>query len=172
MQNPSLKYSLFGAVSIIFVFLSAYLVQKTYFLHPVVQWGSLIIYLFFMDLASRKDCAANGYERDFREMTRTPFTVFLLINLGYWLFYYGIHLYDPQLTVMELDGQIAMLQAQIQAGTGDPVTANDIRQQLIELEKIKQHPVTPLGPILTRMAVGALGGFGLAAGITAIRRMA
>jgi hypothetical protein len=43
---------------------------------------------------------------------------------------------------MELDANIQMLQAQIQAGTGDPVEANNLRLQIADLEKIKAAPTT------------------------------
>jgi hypothetical protein len=171
MQTTLYKYSIAGAAVVIAFYLGIYSYNKAEFLSPWVQWSPMVVYLVCMYLASGADCARFGVERDFREMVRAPFIVFLLINLGYWLFYYGLHLYDSSLTVMELDGQIQMLQQQIQAGTGDPTTANDMRQQLVELEKMKQHPVTPLGPILFRMALGSLGGFALAAGITGFRKM-
>lgn len=170
MKNPGIRYGLLGAAAVVFFFALLYYTKKEHFLNPWLQWGSLLIYLVFMFRAAKEDCAANGANRDFREIVRTPFVVFLLINLGYWLFFYTIHLADHSLIVMELDKGILLLQQQIQAGTGDPVKANDMRIQIAELEKLKANPAQPLGPVLAQMAQGALGGFALAAGIAAILR--
>ena len=55
-------------------------------------------------------------------------------------------------------------------GTGDTEQANRIREGLLELEKALENPVQPLGPIMTRMAIGALGGFARSAAIAALLR--
>lgn len=171
MKNPAIKYGLLGAVTIIFYFALLYISNKEHFLSPLLQWGSMAMYLFFMYKAAQEDCAEHGTDRDFREILRTPFTVFLLINLGYWLFYYGLHLADPGLIQIEMGVELSGLKEQLAAGLGDPEQANRFRERILELEKTIQTPgVQPLGPIITRMFIGALGGFGIAAGIAAIFR--
>ena len=171
MKNPALKYGLFGAAVVIFYFTLLYVSKKEHFLSPLLQWGSMVIYLFFMYRAAQEDCAQNGTARDFREILRTPFIVFLLINLGYWLFFYGLHLADPGLIQTEMGIELASLKAQLSAGLGDPEQANRFRERIQELEKTIQNPGTqPLGPIITRMFIGALGGFALSAGIASYLR--
>ena len=101
-------------------------------------------------------------------MLRTPFVVFLLINLMYWLFYYSLHLADPELLKMETALQVGHLKSQLDAGLGDPQEANKIREQIQYLEKDGMS--LPLGPVLLQMCLGAIGGFALAAGITALIR--
>ena len=54
------------------------------------------------------------------------------------------------------------------AGLGDPQEANKIREQIQYLEKDGMS--LPLGPVLLQMCLGAIGGFALAAGITALVR--
>ena len=171
MKNPALKYGLLGAIAIVFYFSLLYISKKEHFLSPLLQWGSMVMYLFFMYKAAQEDCAEKGTSRDFREILRTPFTVFLLINLGYWLFYYGLHLADPSLIQTEMGIELSGLKAQLSAGLGDPEQANRYRERMQELETAIQNPgVQPLGPIITRMFMGALCGFGLAAGIAAVLR--
>lgn len=171
MKNPALKYGLFGAVVVIFYFTLLYISKKEHFLSPLLQWGSMVIYLFFMYRAAQEDCAEKGISRDFRDILRVPFIVFLLINLGYWLFYYGLHLADPGLMQLEMGMELTGLKAQLSAGLGDPEQANRFRERIQELENAIQNPgVQPLGPIITRMFIGALGGFALAAGIAALLR--
>lgn len=171
MKNPALKYGLLGAVVVIFYFALLYISKKEHFLSPLLQWGSMIIYLFFMYRAAQEDCAEKGTNRDFRDILRVPFTVFLLINLGYWLFYYGLHLADPGLLQIEMGMELAGLKSQLSAGLGDPEQANRFRERILELERTMQNPgVQPLGPVITRMFIGALGGFGIAAGIAVVMR--
>ena len=172
MQAPSVRLGILGGIAVVFYFAILYFSNKALFLNPGLQWSALVIYLVFMYQAAVADCKLHGAERDFRELVRTPFLVFLLINFAYYLFFYALHLADKSLIVMELDANIQMLQAQIQAGTGDPVEANNLRLQIADLEKIKAAPNQPLGPVLMQMAQGAIGGFGLAAVIAAILRRA
>jgi hypothetical protein len=169
MKNISLKYGLFGALAVFVYFYIIYTVNKELFLNPVAQWSSMVIYIALMLKASLDDVASHGSNRDFREIVRTPFTVFILINLGYWMFYYGLHLADPELLSMELSQQLAFLKKQLTNGTGDPEQAAKIREQIQSLESTKDLK-QPLGPVLLQMAIGALGGFALSAGIASAMR--
>lgn len=166
MKNTSLKYGFLGGAAVAFYFLLAYFAGKQHFMNPAVQWASMLLYLAMMFKAAQDDCAQNGTARDFREMTRTPFAVFLLINLVYWLLFYGLHLADPALVQMENALNLARLREELAAGPGDPEQANQLREQIQFLEK-ETAPVVPLGPVLLRMCMGAIGGFALAGGIAA-----
>ncbi len=170
MKNTGLKNGLLGGAVVVLYFALLYTMDPATFLNPWLQWASLGLYLLFMYRAAKTDCAENGTKRDFREMLRTPFVVFIIINLFYWLFYYGLHLIDPELLRMELIAEKTMYQTQIDQGVGDPQQANQLRERIVEVEKALQNPVQPLGPVITRMAMGAMGGFALAAGIAALLR--
>jgi hypothetical protein len=171
ISHPGVKYGLLGGAVVVFYFLILFIIGPKLFLSPLLQWGSIGFYLVFMWQASRKDIEQNGSSRDFRELLRIPFVAFLLINLCYWLFYYALHLFDPGLNQIEMGMEMEHIKSQIAQGVGDPQIANNLRERMSELEKSMQNPVAmPLGPVLTRMCVGALGGFGLAAGVAAITR--
>jgi len=166
MKNPSTRYGLLGAAAVIFYFLLLYVAKKELFLNPWFQWASMGIYVLFMWRTMRDDAAAHGTARDFREMVRAPFVTFLIINLGYWLFYYGLHLYDPSLLYAEMLLEKNNLEAQLTAGAGDPQQANQLRERVQELQHLLQTGVSQsLAPIVTRMGMGAIGGFMLAAGV-------
>ncbi len=166
MKNPSIRYGLLGALAVMFYFLLLYVAKKEQFINPWLQWASMGIYVLFMARAAREDRTQHGTNRDFREMVRTPFVTFLLINLGYWLFYYGLHLADPSMLYAEMLLEKTALEAQLNAGAGDPQQANQLRERVQELQHLLQTGVTQsLGPILTRMCMGALGGFALSAGV-------
>lgn len=170
MKNNILQNGVLGGVVVVFYFALLYSVGKETFLNPWLQWASMIFYLTFMYRAAKADCDLNGKSRDFRQILRTPFAVFILINLFYWMFYYGLHLYDLDLVRMELLAEKQTYQSMLDAGVGDPQQANQIREGLMELDKALENPVQPLGPVITRMAMGALGGFVLSAGIAATLR--
>ncbi|HNL37501.1 MAG: hypothetical protein U0U46_04010 [Saprospiraceae bacterium] len=169
MKNIGVRYGLLAAAAVVFYFAILYFVKKELFLHTGLQWASMFLYLAFMYKACLDDCAAHGTNRDFRAIVRIPFIVFLLANLGYWLFFYGIHLADKSLIVMELERKVGILQAQMNEVT-DPVTRNDLIKQINEFKAYMNSPVQPLGPILAQMAQGAIGGFVLAAGVAWVIR--
>jgi hypothetical protein len=170
-MTPGIRNGFLGGVVVIFYFALLSFAKQDFFLSPLFQWGSLGFYLFFMARASMEDCAINGTARDFREVIRTPFVTFLLINLCYWLFYYGLHLFDPSLLQAELKLELDTLKSQLTAGLGDPEQANKFRERIQALEKELLAPKPqPLGPVMMRMCVGAVGGFGLAVGVAALVR--
>lgn len=171
MKNIGVRNGLLGGVVVVMFFALVYTAKKEAFLNTWVQWGSMAFYLLFMYRAAREDCALSGTNRDFREILRAPFVVFILINLFYWLFYYGLHLADTELLRMELLAERQLYEDQLRAGPGDPQQANQLRERIIEVEKALANPVQPLGPVITRMAMGALGGFALSAGIAAMLRL-
>lgn len=170
-MTPGIRYGFWGGIVVIFYFLILYFAKQNLFLSPLLQWGSMVFYLFFMWQACKEDCDVNGTERDFRDIIRTPFMAFLLINLCYWLFYYGLHLYDPSLLQTEMGLELDMLKKQLAEGLGDPEQSNKFRERIQEIERVLQSPQhQPLGPVMMRMSVGAIGGFGLAAGVAALVR--
>ena len=171
MKNIGVRYGLLGGVAVVFYFALLYFSRKELFLHPGLQWASLLIYLLCMYRAARKDVALHSSQRDFRTVIRTPFIVFLLINIAYWLFYYALHLADPALLQMETALDLAFKKQQLTAGLGDPQQANQLREQIMALEREASQPqIQPVGPIVFRLAIGSIGGFLLAAGVVALVR--
>jgi Protein of unknown function (DUF4199) len=169
-QTP-LFYGIIGGVVVVLFFMGCYAADKTFFLNPALQWGALLFYIVFMYLAARADEAANEPGRDFRVRVRAPFLAFLYINLTYWLFYYGLHLYDPALIQLELTQTVDYLRKSLENGLGDPEQANKMRAQIVELEQAIAKPSPqPLGPVVVQMLQGAIGGFVLAAGVTLLTK--
>ncbi len=170
MKNHILKNGLLGGLVVVLYFVLLYSIGRTVFLNVMLQWLSLALYFVFQYRAARADDALYGGEREFRHQVRAPFAVFILINLAYWLFYYGLHLADPELVRLELLAQKENIEAQLHRGVGDPQWASQLRQGLTEIDKALEDPVQPLGPVLMRFGVGAVGGFVLAALIVWMRR--
>lgn len=170
MKNIGVRHGLLGGVVVVLFFALVYTAKKEAMLNPWLWWGSMVFYVLFMYRAAKEDCAQLGTKRDFREILRTPFITFIVINLLFWLFYYGLHLSDTELLSMKLLKEIKEYESQLATGTGDPQQSNQMREYIVELKKALDHPVQPLGPIITKMFLGALGGFALSAGIAAFLR--
>lgn len=168
MKNPGVRYGLLGGITVVFYFTILYFVSKELFLNTWLYWGSTAIYLVFMWQAAGEDCGEKGIVRDFREILRIPFIVFLLINLFFWLFWYTLHLADPELLKMEAAMKMDYMQKQLAGGPGDPQQANQLRDQIQVLEKEGLN--LTMGVVFVQMGFGALGGFLLAAGIAALKR--
>lgn len=168
MKNIGVRYGLLGGVAVVFYFAILYFAKKELTLNPWLYWASMAIYLLFMWRAAQEDCAERGTNRDFREVLRTPFIVFLLTNLLFWLFWYTLHLADPDLLRMEAAKELDFWKQQLATGTGDPQQNNQIREQIQQLEKAE--PKLGIGDVFLQMGFGTLGGFGLSAGIAAILR--
>lgn len=98
LSNPGIRFGLLGGASVVVFFLVVFTARPDLFHHLGLQYGSLAIYLLFMYQASKADIQHLGAARDFRELVRSPFVTFLVINLCYWVFYYALHLFDPELT--------------------------------------------------------------------------
>lgn len=158
--SASLRFGLIGGIAVAAFYGAVYAIDKALFIHPAVQWGGVVIYVAFMYAAGRADVAQHGASRDFRELTRPPFVVFILINLAFWLLSYSLHLADPDLLRMEADVQIAHYEAKLREGL-DPQEANKLREQIRFLRR--EGMSLPLGHVFLRMAYGAIGGFMLSA---------
>ena len=83
----------------------------------------------------------------------------------------ALHLADPALLQMETALDLAFKKQQLAAGLGDPQQANQLREQIMALEREASQPqIQPVGPIVFRLAIGSIGGFLLAAGVAALVR--
>lgn len=61
---------------------------------------------------------------------------------------------------MEIGLEMTEINWQLNEGLGDPEQANVLRERLQTLEKMsREDQVQPLTPIISRMFMGALGGF-------------
>ncbi|MCS6927896.1 MAG: hypothetical protein NZM43_00210 [Saprospiraceae bacterium] len=170
MKNHILQNGTLGALVVVLYFSLLYAIGRSAFLNVGLQWAAMAFYVLFMYRAARTDDEQRGAEREFRHQVRAPFAVFILINLAYWLFYYGLHLADPELVRQELLLQKQRIEAELARGAGDPQWAAQLRQHLQEIAKALENPVQPLGPVLMRFGVGAIGGFALASLIVLVRR--
>ncbi len=166
MPSIGLRNGLIGGALVIAYFGLLYAFCLPCFLHPVYQWGVLLLYALLLVWTAVLDGRAHDFDRIFRERVRAPFLTFLVANVLYWIFYYALHLADPNLLAAETAQQLEYLQAQLKQGTGDPAASAQLREQIAYLQK--EGMSMPLGPVLLQVCMSAIGGFGLAAAAAAL----
>lgn len=147
MKQASLRYGLIAGVGVVAYFLFFYAIQDALVLNPYVWWASLVLYLWAMQQAAKKE----GEKDAFLSFLKPAFTVFVIANAFFYCFYYFLFgVFDPSL----VDLQREMLAANPRA----PENLADI-----------DLAVTP-----TRIFFGycssLIGGFALAIGIAFLAR--
>ncbi|MCB0644538.1 MAG: DUF4199 domain-containing protein [Phaeodactylibacter sp.] len=161
-MNPGLKYGIIAGIVTILYFTAFYWVNPSLMLHWAVFYTSLLFYLGGMLLAVREQRREQAGALTFQEGLRTAFTTYLVANLLYYGFYYGLHQYDPGL---------ADIQKQAMAEFLPKITMKDqLPQALRDLEK--RDFGVDLGTAAFGYARAAIGGFILALGVGYLNRSA
>lgn len=159
-MNPGLKYGVIAGIVTIIYFTAFYWVNPALMLHWSVFYASLLFYLGAMFLAVREQRRAQHGALTFQEGLRTAFSTYLMANLLYYAFYYGLHQYDPNL---------AEIQKQAMADFLPNITMKDqLPQALRDLEK-RDFSVN-LGTVAFGYARAAIGGFILALAVSYLGR--
>jgi hypothetical protein len=173
MKNTTLRYGLIGGALVVLYLLVLFFIDKKLIANGLLAyWLPFVIHAVVMWIATGVDYAKNGTERDFRERSRTPFGVFALANILFWICMYGLHLADPDITRHELSIQRQSLQAQA-AQPMDPQDRYQLTQTIGSIDRdlaSGQRLPEPLNHYLLFLAIWNILGFGLAALITAIRK--
>jgi hypothetical protein len=171
MKNDTLKYGLLGAAAVSFYLLLLYFVDKKLLTQSgIAYWLPFVLHAAIMWKATQDDMTKHGTARDFRALTRTPFGVFALANLGFWVCMYALHLADPAITHLELAAQLQGIKAQL-AQNLEPQTRYELTQTAASIERdlASGQPLPqPLSQYLMPLAMWNLFGFGLTAAIVAI----
>jgi Protein of unknown function (DUF4199) len=163
MQSSGLKNGTLAAALVVGYFILFYFLDKKLFMNPIVSWGSMVIYLAFMWKGETEERVAFGGKIDFKSALRVGFLVFLVANIAYWLMFYGICLFDKEVTDNFKNFRLTEIQQQITKGTGDPALSNDLRKEADEIRKMGFQ--IGIGDVLLRLSMGSIGGFLLAAAI-------
>lgn len=101
------KNGLLAGVYTAAAFSMVYAIDKAWMLSPVWYWASMVIYVALM---YRAGAAAGGPE--FKDWVRTPFLVFVIANLLFYVFFYTLFtfvdpgLYDIQAELLERAGRL------------------------------------------------------------------
>lgn len=102
MQNNRLKYGLIAGTGTVLYLLAFYGVSPRLMLSSWVMWGSLVIYLACMTLACRRERSATTGGYPFQSALKTAFTVFVIANVIYYVFYYVLfNVIDPGLADLQ-----------------------------------------------------------------------
>jgi hypothetical protein len=160
-DNSGITYGLLAGMAVVGYFLLFYFIDAQWMLSAGVTWSSLLIYLLFMVFACRKDVAEKE-EPSFRVFLRSAFTVFVIANASYYLFYYLMfNVFDPSLADVQRD----MLEASLARNENilTPAIKKTIEEQIQGDDFGVSFKDTFFG-----FAWGLIGGFILAAIVAAI----
>lgn len=143
----------------VFIYLLVYFLRKEWMLHPALYWGTLGVYLFFMVRAARMQ-AQQSEEPAWRKLLRPPFTVFLIANLIFWIFYFLIFTFDASLRELSQEQQLQALE-QISQMMDGGLSDQQMRESREQIEEAGGG--FRLSDLFFSYGKGVLGGFGLSA---------
>ncbi|RME34035.1 MAG: DUF4199 family protein [Deltaproteobacteria bacterium] len=103
MSKPFVKYGLMAGTATIALFLLLLLLRPAAMFHPVVWWGSLLIYLTLMWVAGRRARQHSDTPLGFRQMMQQVFPVFVVANALFYLFWYVLLATRPDLVQIQYD---------------------------------------------------------------------
>lgn len=97
-MNKKLAVAFSTTSLVVAYFLSIYYLDRRAILTPWVQWLSLVLYLGGMFLAVWRERESTEGDYGWQKGLRTAFLVFVLISVGYYIFYYLLFQFiDPGL---------------------------------------------------------------------------
>ncbi|MBP7273989.1 MAG: DUF4199 domain-containing protein [Saprospiraceae bacterium] len=161
-MSQSVKIGMFTGVATVIYFLLFYFIDKPLLLHYGVFWSSMIVYLVGMYFAYKS--ASNNFESQLKNC----FTVFLIANLIYYVFYYiMINIIDISLQdELRLQAIEALEWSKTYANSTAPSQLFDTAMEQAKTSSFRETPAK----ILMQMARGAIGGFLMAFGFTQLLR--
>jgi Protein of unknown function (DUF4199) len=169
------RYGLMSGALIVAYLLGLYFNDKKMLASGLwAYWVPFLIHAVMMWLATRaaQSAATEGTDDSFRARSRTPFGVFALANIIFWVALYALHLYDPELTRFELQAQLSALQTQATQAM-EPQDRYELTQNIASLTRELATPGAlkqPVGPYFLFLAIWNILGFALAALVTVLVR--
>jgi hypothetical protein len=161
-MNKSIQYGLMAGAGTILYFLLFMLIDLKLIFHPGVFWSSLAIYILFIiqnGLVLRKAYEASP---PWKELVQQGFTIFLIANALFWMFYFFLLHFFPAISTASVEAEISFFKESID-WLGVEKTEAEINQAIQEIRN--KGGQIKMGDLLYRYAQGGLGGFLLAAGI-------
>ena len=146
-RKISLKYGQLAGGSVVLYFLLFYFLDKESMLKMWVAVSSLLIYAFFMARAVGDQRKLQDEIISFREAISVAFLTFIVANVIYYIFFYFIIKYNPEL--VEVLKQSAVDFYQKILNNQDPA----------EIAKSFEGYEVNFSSILLGFARGAIGGF-------------
>lgn len=161
MNNNVIKYGIITGVGVIAYFLFFYFVATPLLFHPFVNWGCIVIYLFFMIMACRQEKKLLETPYSFQNALRTAFGIFVIANVLYYTYNYFLFKLDPTLLITQKEAVIRSMRWAAQ-------TFNfELPEPEIQRLRGEIRPVT-IGNSLLVLAQSLIGGFLLSIIVAAI----
>jgi len=102
MNNKAIRYGVFAGMLTVLYFELFFFYDKRVMLSPGVQWGSFVIFLVFMYKAGRDLVIATPGELRTKDVLKPIFTVFVIANTIYYVYYYLLmNYFSPDLVAIQ-----------------------------------------------------------------------
>jgi hypothetical protein len=97
-QNRGVKYGTIAGGITVGIYLLFYLINKELVFNSFLNWATVGLYLAIAWKAIDDERQAIGGKLEFQQALKVGFTVFVVANLVYYLYYYLLHgVFDPGL---------------------------------------------------------------------------
>ncbi|MEN0003454.1 MAG: DUF4199 domain-containing protein [Bacteroidota bacterium] len=157
-QNSGIRYGIIAGIAVIAYFLLFYVIDRPLMLHVGVSWSSLLVYGTFMVLACQQ-LAKRQPAADLKAYLKPAFTVFVIANAAYYLFYYLLfNAIDPSM----VEVQRGLLEATLERY--DSSLGDAVKKQLSEQIQSDNFGVS-FQDAFFGFAWSLIGGFVLALGV-------
>lgn len=111
-QNRGIKYGLIAGGVTVAIYLLFYVIDKELIFNSFLNWASVGLYLAVAWKAVDDERQAIGAKIEFQQALKVGFTVFVVANLVYYLYYYLLHgLVDPELEEVQRSVMRSTLEA-------------------------------------------------------------
>lgn len=144
-----------------------YAIDKNAMFSLWLYWGSLPVVLFFMIRASTQQVGKASSELLWKDLIRTPFLVFVVCNLIFWIFYYLLFTFDHDLAGISMARQLEALETMAEM-MGDKLEGAQLAEMQSEIKVAGGR--FSLKDLAFSFAKGVLGGFLLSITVALILR--
>ncbi|MEQ8706486.1 MAG: DUF4199 domain-containing protein [Phaeodactylibacter sp.] len=97
-QNRGVKYGIIAGGITVGIYLLFYLINKELVFNSFLNWATVGLYLAIAWKSIDDERQALGGKLEFQQALKVGFTVFVVANLVYYLYYYLLHgVFDPGL---------------------------------------------------------------------------
>lgn len=163
-SNSVLKYGLLAGTASAAYLLIFYFINPKVMLSGWVYWTSWLLFFGFMYWAGRQKREAEGMQLNLKDGLRTLFSVFIIADIIYYIFYYLLfNVIDPDLHLVAKEIRLDSFE-QIKAQGIDKYGEESI-DSLIKKASEQDYSIS-LTKLIVPFAYGVIAGFGASLLIT------
>jgi hypothetical protein len=111
-ENRGVNYGIIAGGLVTAIYLTVYFIDEQWLFNSFLHWATVGLYLALAWKALEDERMAAGGQLEFQAALKTGFTVFVVANLIYYLYYYLLHgLIRPDLAGVQAEVMAEVLEA-------------------------------------------------------------